>query len=125
MAPADCVEPVHTLGRHPERACACGDLAAGDGPRARRDRPAVVLADEQHRQPPRLREVERLQQHALVHRAVAEEPDPDGARPQPLCRKRKAARHRRARPDDPRGGGEMLSGEQVHVTAARAAQTVL
>ena len=84
---------LHDLG-------ACADLARGHRAERRVLAVAVVLADEDERQLEDLREVEALEDVALVHRAVAEGRDRDAAR-RPLQRERRPGRRRDAAADDP------------------------
>ena len=63
-------------------------------------RVVVVLDDEQHRQLPERRDVQRLVGHALAERAVAEEDRRDGAGPFPLLRERDPGRDRDDAPED-------------------------
>ena len=77
----------------------------GDGHRVLVGRPGelrepVVLAQEDHRQPPQGRQVERLVERAGGDRAVAEERDHDAARPRGAERVRGADRDRQPRADD-------------------------
>lgn len=94
-----------------------GGLVLGD-----RDRPAVVLADEEHRQAPERGEVERLVEGALVGGALAEEGHGDGLGARHLRRQRGAAGRRQAGADDAAAAEAVLGVEQVHVAALAAAQ---
>ena len=80
---------------------------------------AVVLAHEHERQPLHLREVEALEDVALVHGAVAEVRDGDAAG-RPLQRERRPGRGGDAAADDPERADQPV-GRRVHVHRARAA----
>ena len=80
---------------------------------------AVVLAHEHERQLQHLREVEALEDVALVHRAVAEVRDRDAAR-RPRQRERRAGGGRDAAADDPERADQPVGGRR-HVHRAGAA----
>ena len=78
----------------------------------------VVLADEDDRQLPHRREVQRLVERADVGRAVAEERDRDLVGPAQPGRPRRADRHRQVGADDGVGPEHALVGlGQVHRAA--------
>ena len=96
--------PSTAHGRHPvaRRPCSARSVCGLRAGQRRAHRVEVVLAAEQHRQPPQRREVQRLVELALGDRALAEEARGDarrgraGGRPAP-ARRRAAGRRRRWR----------------------------
>ena len=87
-----------------------------------RDRPLVVLADEDHRQLPQGRQVQRLMKGALVGRAFAEEGHRHPVLAQLLGREGRAAGRRQAGADDAAAAELVHRIEQVHVAALALAQ---
>ena len=83
----DHVVSVDRRRRDPEDRRARSDaLAGGDGIRRRELGVTVVLADEEDRCLPESREIQRLEEHTLVRRAVSEESDRNRAAAQRLRR---------------------------------------
>ena len=93
--------------------------------RARRElREAVVLADEDRRQPPQRGQVHRLGEDAALHGAVAEEHDCDRVASGEARSERAAQRERDVAADDAGGAEEaVLDVDEVHRAAEAAAES--
>ena len=92
--PHEGVDAVHFPDRQSKAPGPLQQIPAGHVRGAGGDRPRVVLADEQDGQIPDDGQVQRLQQHALVHRPFAEEGHRDLAGPEVLRRQPEARRRR-------------------------------
>ena len=110
---------VDRLGGHAHDLGACPNLARGDRAERRVLAVAVVLADEHDGQAEDLREVETLEDVALVHRAVAEVRHCDAAR-RPLECQRRPGRGSDAPADDPERADQPIAG-RVDVHRSRPA----
>jgi hypothetical protein len=96
------VEAVDDHTRHTEPGRAVSDVVRSHRPRARSGlRVPVVLHDEDRRQVPDRRQVQRFQRGALIARAVAEKRDTDPTGVLLLRGERGAADQRRATANDP------------------------
>src|ERR1019366_8957267 len=95
-------------------------------PRARRElREAVVLADEDHGQPPQRGEVDRLVEMTRLNRSVTEEDDRDLLATAQPRRERAAERQRDVAADDARGAHQAVRDvDEVHRPTEAAAETV-
>src|SRR5580704_750488 len=91
---------VDRLVGHPERGGACADIAGSRLGEVRVLVVAVVLADEDHRQLPQLREVHLLVEQALAERALAEKAHRDLAGLEVFRRERGARRDAGAAADN-------------------------
>jgi hypothetical protein len=86
----------------------------------------VVLADEQHREPPDACHVQPFVKRAVVHRAIAEERDRHAVGLEQLEAVARARRLKNARTDNTAGAHQTNLGcEQVHAPAAAAGATGL
>ncbi len=87
---------------------------------------AVVLADEDHRQPPERREVDRLDEDPALDRAVAEEDDGDRVVAELSRRQRASERERDVAADDARRTEEaVLDVHEVHRASEPSAETAV
>ena len=113
----DDAHAVDRLGRHLHRLGAGADRAGGDVLERRVLAVAVVLAQEDDRQPQHRAEVEALVEVALVDRAVAELADGDAA---DALEREADARGGGDRPaDDPERADEPVLGELMFIEPAR------
>ena len=119
------VPAVHLHHGHPERPQPPAQTPTGQRFASGADRPPVVLAHEHDRQTPRGGHVERLHEHPLVDRTVAEEGHRDRAPLGVTGGQAEAAGEGAGSSDDPRGRGEVGLGHQVHVASPPAAETTL
>ena len=120
------VHAVHRLGGEAEPLCPPGEVAPQHLPDRGGDGVSVVLAREDHRQMEDHGEVERFEQHPLVHGPVAEERDRDPILPPDLERERRAAGHGSAGPHDAvRSVDAEIEVRDVHGAAASAVVAAL